>query len=76
MRKRLVLSAIAALIAVTALAETPLWLRYAKISPDGREIVFCYKGDIYKVASSGGQAVQLTTQPSYECNPVWSPDGK
>ncbi len=75
MKKKHLLAAVAALIATTAWAETPLWLRYAKISPNGREIAFCYKGDIYKVAATGGQAVQLTTQPSYESNPVWSPDG-
>ena len=34
------------------------------------------KGDIYKVPAQGGTAVQLTTQASYEANPVWSPDGK
>ena len=48
----------------------------ARISPDGSEIVFCYKGDIYKVSAQGGTAVQLTTQASYEANPVWSPDGE
>lgn len=41
------------------------------------KIVFCYKnGDIYKVSAQGGTAVQLTTQASYEANPVWSPDGE
>ena len=39
-------------------------------------ILFCYKGDIYKVSAKGGEAVQLTTQDSYESSPVWSPDGK
>ena len=76
MKIKFLLAALVALLANNALAETPLWLQYAKISPDGREIAFCYKGDIFKVPSSGGQAVQLTTQPSYECNPVWSPDGR
>ena len=57
MKNRFLLAAIAAVIATTSLAETPLWLRYAKISPNGKEIAFCYKGDIYKVAASGGQAV-------------------
>lgn len=57
-------------------AVTPLWMRDARISPDGSEIVFCYKGDIYKVSAQGGTAVQLTTQASYEANPVWSPDGE
>ena len=51
-------------------------MRDVRISPDGKQILFCYKGDIYKVASGGGEAVQLTTQDSYESAPVWSPDGK
>lgn len=58
------------------MAVTPMWLRDARISPDGKEIAFCYKGDIYKVPASGGEAVRLTTQDSYEASPVWSPDGK
>ena len=57
-------------------AVTPLWLRDVQISPDGQSIAFCYKGDIYKVSVQGGNAVQLTTQDSYECNPIWSPDSK
>ncbi len=55
---------------------TPLWMRNARISPDGEEIAFCYKGNIYKVSSQGGEATQLTTQSSYEGYPVWSPDGR
>lgn len=62
--------------AITSYATTPLWMRDVQISPDGTEIVFCYKGDIYKVPTEGGAATQLTTQGSYECTPVWSPDGK
>ena len=64
------------LTAIAGYADTPLWMRDARISPDGTEIAFCYKGDIYKVASQGGTATQLTTQETYECTPVWSPDGK
>lgn len=73
--KRL-LTCIALGFAATSFAETPLWLRDAQISPDGTEIAFCYKGDIYKVPVNGGNAIQLTTQASYECTPIWSPDGK
>ena len=65
-----------AAVSVGYAAVTPLWMRDARISPDGSEIVFCYKGDIYKVSAQGGTAVQLTTQASYEANPVWSPDGE
>lgn len=62
--------------AITGYAATPLWMRDIQISPDGTEIAFCYKGDIYKVPAKGGTATQLTTRESYECTPIWSPDGK
>ena len=74
--KKIIISCLFCVIAISVFAMKPLWLRDVQISPDGTQIVFCYKGDIYKVASTGGTAVQLTTQESYECNPVWSPDGK
>lgn len=56
--------------------ENPLWMRYPAISPDGKTIAFCYKGDIFLVSSEGGRATQLTTHPAYDSRPVWSPDGK
>ena len=74
MKKR-ILSLIGGLVAISAQAITPLWLRDVQVSPDGTAIAFCYKGDIYTVSTQGGTAKQLTTQASYECNPVWSPDG-
>ncbi|MCC5936375.1 MAG: PD40 domain-containing protein, partial [Lunatimonas sp.] len=60
-----------------ALAENaPNWLRYPAISPDGSQIVFTYKGDLYKVASNGGRATQLTFHEAHDFMPVWSKDGK
>jgi len=56
--------------------DKPLWLRYPAISPDGQSILFCTKGDIHKVPSSGGQAIPLTISDSYDFSPVWSHDGK
>lgn len=41
--------------------EHPLWMRFCAISPDGQQIAFSYKGDIYTVATTGGEARQLTT---------------
>ena len=70
------LMAVATLQANASQAVTPLWLRDVQISPDGSQVLFCYKGDIYKVSADGGTAVQLTTQDSYECTPIWSADGK
>ncbi len=63
------------LLAGISVQAQPLWMRYNMISPQGDKIAFCYKGDIYVVNVNGGKAVQLTTNPSYEMQPVWSPDG-
>lgn len=59
----------------TAQSEA-LWLRYGAISPDGHTIAFSYKGDLWSVPATGGQATLLTTSEAYERSPVWSPDGK
>ena len=66
MKKTLAILALG-LTAIAGHAATPLWMRDVQISPDGTEIAFCYKGDIYKVPAKGGTATQLTTQESYEC---------
>lgn len=76
--KRIFISA-AFLIASGSLcvaAEFPQWLRNTAISPDGKEIAFTSGGDIFVVSSQGGKARQLTTNPGYDSDPVWSPDGK
>ena len=53
-----------------------LWMQQPAISPDGNWIAFEYKGNIFKVAASGGQAVPLTINTAYNGYPVWSHDGK
>ena len=68
--------AICAGVATLAAQDSPLWLRYPAISPDGQTLLFEYKGDIWSVAASGGNAVPLTLSESYEFAPVWSHDGK
>ena len=74
-----ILSVFAILTASATMAateQTPLWLRSNSISPDGSEIAFTYKGNIYIVDSDGGQARQLTTNPAYDTTPLWTPDGQ
>lgn len=56
--------------------ENPSWLRYSSISPDGKTIVFTYKGDLYRVSSAGGTATPLTVHEAHDFMPVWSHDGK
>lgn len=64
-------------ISVASIAQdNPLWLRYPSISPDGKQIVFTYKGDLYVTASTGGSARQLTFHEAHDYMPVWSKDGK
>lgn len=61
----------------TSLAQNnPSWLRYPAISPDGNSIVFTYKGDLWLVPASGGEAVPLTFHEAHDFMPVWSNDNK
>ena len=74
---RTILFACCIFIAAASIAQdTASWLRYPSIAPDGQTILFCYKGDIFKVNASGGQAIPLTLNDAYDYSPVWSHDGK
>lgn len=75
MKRSLVAIATLFLWSMAQASERPLWMRYPVISPDGSEIAFTYKGDIYKVSSQGGSAIRLTTNDAYDTMPMWSPDG-
>lgn len=57
-------------------AETPRWLQKPAISPDGQKIAFSYKGEIFTVSVTGGNAQQITSNKSYDSYPVWTPDSK
>ena len=75
--KKLLLSAFVICLAGTSIAqESPLWMRHCALSPDGTTIAFTYKGDIYTVPSTGGRATQITTNPAFDTEPVWSPDSR
>ena len=67
---------ILSVLTVSAYAGNVSWLRYPSISPDGKSVVFSYGGDLYIVASEGGEARKLTSHQAYDYAPVWSPDGK
>lgn len=56
--------------------QQPEWMRYPAISPDGNTIAFTYKGDIFKVSASGGEAIALITNAAHDFMPVWSHDGE
>lgn len=75
MRRVLILTALTLSLSVAAQPH-PLWMRHTSISPDGQTIAFSYKGDVFTVPASGGQARQLTSNAAYDSYPIWSPDGK
>lgn len=76
MRRLLTCFCLLSAFSFTSFAQTPSWLRYPSISPDGKTIVFTYKGDLYKVAAAGGTAIPLTIHEAHDFMPVWSRDGK
>ncbi len=46
------------------------------VSPDGKEIVFDFLGDIYVIPIEGGPARALTSGMAWNMQPVYSPDGR
>ena len=45
------------------------------LSPDGSQVAFRWKGDIYVKAVGAEAVVQLTKDPALDSWPAWSPDG-
>src|SRR3989442_14979613 len=46
------------------------------VSPDGKTIVFELLADLYTNPITGGAATRITSGPSFDSQPRWSPDGK
>lgn len=65
-----------AFLTISLAQDQLLFMQQSAISPDGNWIAFEYKGNIFKVAATGGTAVPLTINSAYNGYPVWSHDGK
>ena len=50
-------------------------VRIPVLSPDGRQMAFVWRGDVWVGNSDGGRATRLTDHVEYDGYPVWSPDG-
>ncbi|HMA42561.1 MAG TPA: amidohydrolase family protein [Gemmatimonadales bacterium] len=46
------------------------------VSPDGSGVVFELLGDLYTMPIAGGTATRITSGPSFDSQPRYSPDGK
>ncbi|MBQ2007713.1 MAG: PD40 domain-containing protein [Alistipes sp.] len=74
MMKKLFLALLFAGGAVAAEAEEARLLRFP--ATNGRDVVFTYAGDLYRVPIAGGQAQRLTSHVGTEMFARFSPDGE
>ncbi|MFQ3788930.1 S41 family peptidase [Halomonas sp. A29] len=50
--------------------------RFPSISPDGSELIFSWRGDLWRASTEGGEAVRLTRHNLDDLHSSWSPDGE
>ncbi len=68
---------IISVIGTSSWAAVPIQLASAPdLSPDGGQLAFSWRGDIWTVPIGGGTARQLTADPANDDQPKYSPDGK
>ncbi|MAF11817.1 peptidase S41 [Candidatus Poribacteria bacterium] len=51
-------------------------LRRPALSPDASEIAFAHAGDVWVAPAEGGTALRITSHPSEDYSPAFSPDGE
>ncbi len=51
-------------------------MSHPSLSPDGRQLVFSFEGDLWKTEISSGVASRITAMDGYETNAKFSPDGE
>ncbi|WP_086541748.1 S41 family peptidase [Algoriphagus antarcticus] len=70
----LLLSGICAAKAQTI--DSPYFVLDPTLTPDAKEIVFSFEGDLWKVPVGGGSSMRLPAMEGIESRPAVSPDGK
>ncbi len=63
----------ASFVSAQELPKTTRLLRFP--TTNGKQVVFCYAGQLYTVDKEGGTARRLTSGPGYSSFPRFSPDG-
>ncbi len=49
--------------------------RLPALSPDGTQLTFAWRGDLWRVPVQGGAATRLTSHPADDAESAWLPDG-
>jgi len=81
-RSRLVMGAVVGLVLSlgggAAMAGDVDLPRFPSMSPDGEQVVFSWRGDLWRldVDAKEHEAVRLTSHPADELKSSWSPDGE
>ncbi|MCP4549981.1 MAG: hypothetical protein GY835_26280 [bacterium] len=57
-------------------AESATGARFPALNPDGSQLAFSWRGDIWIVDSQGGEARRITDNIAHDKMPKWSPDGR
>lgn len=57
-------------------AQPLVGVRSLALSPDGSQLAFTYRGDVWVTGSGGGKATPVTTNVEMDDGALWSPDGK
>jgi Tol biopolymer transport system component/C-terminal processing protease CtpA/Prc len=55
---------------------TPYFASYPTLTPDGKTLIYCYDGDLWKAPANGGVSTRITAGQGIATNPTISPDGK
>ena len=77
MQKKMFLTSILiTLFSFQIFAQESPYVRYPALNSDGTQIAFSFQGDIWTVATSGGNANRLTIHEGYDGYPFWSNDNK
>jgi len=76
MKSKLILIIVFTILASCLFSYEPHFITDPAISPDGTEICFVYKGDLWLVPFIGGTAKRLTSTVANETGPNWSADGQ
>lgn len=63
-------------VASAPVARELVGVRSLALSPDGQNLAFVWRGDVWVVNADGGRATPITSNIEMDDNPVWSPDGK
>jgi tricorn protease len=56
--------------------EPVIGARQPALSPDGKQLAFVWRGDIWVAPIAGGHAYPITSHVEFDGTPVFSPDGK